>query len=98
LARNVDPDGQRSIGVLTKPDKVELGTETGILEILAGRKYALRMGYFIVRTPNPTELDEIAVLDPAASFSKVGLALGHMACAKTQTPSSKTSVDQRRDV
>lgn len=71
LARKVDPDGQRSIGVLTKPDKVELGTERSIIDILTGQKYALRMGYFVVRTPNPTELDDLALCDPAKSFTEV---------------------------
>jgi hypothetical protein len=36
LAREVDQDGKRSIGVLTKPDSVEVGKENDIVEILAG--------------------------------------------------------------
>mmetsp|Transcript_14875 Transcript_14875/g.33207 ORF Transcript_14875/g.33207 Transcript_14875/m.33207 type:complete len:851 (-) Transcript_14875:59-2611(-) len=60
LARDFDPEGKRSIGVLTKPDKVDLGTEAGIISILQGEKYALAaQGYFVVRTPKQDELNKL---------------------------------------
>jgi len=43
LAREVDPEGERTIGVLTKTDLVEEGSS--ISEILEGRVYPLRQGY-----------------------------------------------------
>ena len=59
LAREVDPTGSRSIGVLTKPDKIEVDTESTTIDILLDRKYELRYGYFVVRTPKQTELNSL---------------------------------------
>ncbi|MCJ1258672.1 vacuolar protein sorting-associated protein 1 [Lignoscripta atroalba] len=43
LAREVDPEGQRTIGVLTKVDLMDDGTD--VVDILAGRIIPLRLGY-----------------------------------------------------
>ncbi|KAL2010728.1 hypothetical protein VTN00DRAFT_6535 [Thermoascus crustaceus] len=43
LAREVDPEGQRTIGVLTKVDLMDEGTD--VVDILAGRIIPLRLGY-----------------------------------------------------
>ncbi|CAK5279321.1 unnamed protein product [Mycena citricolor] len=43
MAREVDPDGTRTIGVLTKVDLMDAGTD--VVEILAGRVINLRLGY-----------------------------------------------------
>lgn len=43
LARSVDPQGRRTIGVLTKLDLMDQGTHA--LEILSGRMYPLRLGF-----------------------------------------------------
>jgi len=43
LARQVDPAGKRTIGVLTKLDLMDHGTNA--LEILAGRVYSLKLGF-----------------------------------------------------
>lgn len=43
LAREVDPEGQRTIGVLTKVDLMDEGTD--VVDILAGRVIPLRLGY-----------------------------------------------------
>lgn len=43
LAREVDPDGLRTIGVLTKIDLMDQGTD--VVDILAGRVIPLRLGY-----------------------------------------------------
>ncbi|KAI9505691.1 vacuolar protein sorting-associated protein 1 [Coemansia spiralis] len=43
LARDVDPDGARTIGVLTKVDLMDKGTD--VIDILAGRVIPLRLGY-----------------------------------------------------
>jgi dynamin 1-like protein len=44
LAREVDPDGVRTIGVLTKVDLMDQGTDC--VEILSGRVIPLRLGSF----------------------------------------------------
>ncbi|KAJ2907989.1 vacuolar protein sorting-associated protein 1, partial [Coemansia aciculifera] len=43
LARDVDPEGTRTIGVLTKVDLMDKGTD--VIDILAGRVIPLRLGY-----------------------------------------------------
>lgn len=43
MAREVDPEGQRTIGVLTKVDLMDPGTD--VVDILAGRIIPLRLGY-----------------------------------------------------
>lgn len=43
LAREVDPEGLRTIGVLTKVDLMDEGTD--VIDILAGRVIPLRAGY-----------------------------------------------------
>lgn len=42
LAREVDPEGVRTIGVLTKVDLMDSGTD--VIDILAGRVIPLRLG------------------------------------------------------
>ncbi len=46
MARSVDPDGERTIGVLTKVDIMDHGTDC--MEILANRIVPLRRGYIAV--------------------------------------------------
>ena len=43
LARSVDPQGRRTIGVLTKLDLMDAGTNA--LDILNGRVYPLKLGF-----------------------------------------------------
>jgi len=43
LAREVDPSGERTLGVLTKLDLMDRGTNA--IEVLANRVYPLRLGY-----------------------------------------------------
>lgn len=43
LARSVDPQGRRTIGVLTKLDLMDAGTNA--LDVLTGRTYPLKLGF-----------------------------------------------------
>lgn len=65
LADKVDPEGRRTIGVLTKPDRIEKGCHEQFLQVLRGEKFLLRLGYFVVKNPDQAELD--AGLSPAAA-------------------------------
>jgi replication fork clamp-binding protein CrfC len=47
LAREVDPEGIRTIGVLTKIDLMDAGTD--VVDILAGRVIPLRLGNFPIK-------------------------------------------------
>jgi replication fork clamp-binding protein CrfC len=53
IAQQVDPDGQRTIGVLTKLDIMDRGTDC--LEALQGRTYPLRHGF--IATVNRSQQD-----------------------------------------
>ncbi|KAG6819432.1 hypothetical protein H0H93_011920 [Arthromyces matolae] len=58
LATDADPKGERTIGVLTKPDSVSDGA-TGQLQswkdVLEGRSFRLEHGYYCVRLPTDAE-------------------------------------------
>ncbi|KAI9882346.1 MAG: vacuolar protein sorting-associated protein 1 [Watsoniomyces obsoletus] len=55
LAREVDPEGQRTIGVLTKVDLMDPGTD--VVDILAGRIIPLRLGYVPVVNRGQRDID-----------------------------------------
>lgn len=47
LAREMDPNGDRTIGVITKIDLMDAGTDA--LQYLQGSVYPLKLGYFGVK-------------------------------------------------
>jgi GTP-binding protein EngB required for normal cell division len=55
-ASKVDPDGERTMGVLTKPDLVDKGGEAEVLNVLANRTKPLRHGYFMLKNPSQDDL------------------------------------------
>lgn len=58
LAREVDPEGKRTIGVLTKADRIADGDHGAWLDILKGKSQPLQLGYYAVKNPNTKELEE----------------------------------------
>ncbi|TPX48889.1 hypothetical protein SeMB42_g02821 [Synchytrium endobioticum] len=56
LARDVDPEGVRTIGVLTKIDLMDSGTD--VVDILAGRIIPLRLGYVPVVNRGQKDIDQ----------------------------------------
>ncbi|KAI9468457.1 MAG: Dynamin central region-domain-containing protein [Benjaminiella poitrasii] len=56
LARDVDPEGMRTIGVLTKVDLMDQGTD--VIDILAGRVVPLRLGYVPVVNRGQRDIDQ----------------------------------------
>ncbi|XAO22369.1 hypothetical protein I312_101138 [Cryptococcus bacillisporus CA1280] len=56
LAREVDPEGSRTIGVLTKVDLMDQGTD--VVDILAGRVIPLRLGYVPVVNRGQKDIDQ----------------------------------------
>ncbi|XP_075347981.1 interferon-induced GTP-binding protein Mx-like isoform X2 [Mycteria americana] len=49
MAQEVDPSGERTLGILTKPDLVDRGTEDSIVKIVQNRVIPLKKGYMIVK-------------------------------------------------
>ncbi|KAM7401748.1 hypothetical protein PAMP_017036 [Pampus punctatissimus] len=49
MAQQVDLDGERTLGILTKPDLVDKGTEDTVVNIVHNEVIHLKKGYMIVR-------------------------------------------------
>ncbi|NXY68680.1 MX protein, partial [Glareola pratincola] len=49
MAQEVDPSGERTLGILTKPDLVDRGTEESIVNIIRNQVVPLKKGYMIVK-------------------------------------------------
>ncbi|PKK32701.1 interferon-induced GTP-binding protein Mx-like [Columba livia] len=49
MAQEVDPRGERTLGILTKPDLVDRGTEEAIVNIIRNLVVPLKKGYMIVK-------------------------------------------------
>lgn len=50
LAKNADPNGSRTMGVLTKPDLApERATQQSILDLIQGKRQDLKLGYCVVK-------------------------------------------------
>ncbi|RAL12437.1 dynamin family protein [Aspergillus homomorphus CBS 101889] len=58
IARELDPDGERTLGVLTKPDLVDKGAEQKILNIIAGLEIPLRYGWILLRNLGQKEMEQ----------------------------------------
>ena len=55
MAEEVDPEGQRTLGVLTKPDLVDKGAEQAVVDLIEGRRNHLALGWHLVRNPGQQE-------------------------------------------
>ncbi|KAJ9269487.1 hypothetical protein DTO212C5_4338 [Paecilomyces variotii] len=58
MAREVDPSGERTLGVLTKPDLVDKGAENKVIDLIEGRNLKMRLGWIVVRNLGQKELQE----------------------------------------
>lgn len=61
LARDVDPNGDRTLGVLTKPDLVDEGTEPRVVDLVEGRARVMKLGWHVVRNPGQQQLSDNSV-------------------------------------
>ncbi|KAI9810024.1 MAG: hypothetical protein M1827_006722 [Pycnora praestabilis] len=55
MAAEVDSSGQRTLGILTKPDLIDKGAELDIIDLVRGRKKKLKLGYCVVRNRGKQE-------------------------------------------
>jgi len=56
IAREVDPEGERTLGVITKMDKADADDQ--VIQIVEGKVYPLKLGYVGVKCRNPNETQE----------------------------------------
>ncbi|KZZ96607.1 vacuolar sorting protein 1 [Moelleriella libera RCEF 2490] len=68
LAREVDPEGQRTIGVLTKVDLMDEGTD--VIDILSNRVIPLRLGYVPVVNRGQRDIDNKKAINVALDAEK----------------------------
>lgn len=58
MAEEVDKEGIRTLGILTKPDLVDRGAEGRVVDLIDGKAHALKLGWHIVKNPGQAELEE----------------------------------------
>ncbi|XP_066516310.1 interferon-induced GTP-binding protein Mx3 [Hoplias malabaricus] len=58
MAQGVDPQGTRTLAILTKPDLVDKGAEADILQIMQGKVVPLKKGYIIVKCRGQSDINE----------------------------------------
>ncbi|KAL5363119.1 P-loop containing nucleoside triphosphate hydrolase protein [Aspergillus floccosus] len=58
MARELDPEGGRTLGVLTKPDLVDQGAEAKVMDIVLGKRMPLRHGWVVIRNLGQRELED----------------------------------------
>ena len=56
IAEECDPKGQRTLGVLTKPDLMDEGAEHNVIDIVKGKSHQLHLGWCVVRNPGQKDL------------------------------------------
>ncbi|KAF4074962.1 hypothetical protein AMELA_G00229220 [Ameiurus melas] len=64
MAEEVDPNGERTLGILTKPDLVDKGNEDDVMSIINNEIFYLTKGYMVVRCRGQQEImDRISLYD-----------------------------------
>ncbi|EGX48594.1 hypothetical protein AOL_s00080g223 [Orbilia oligospora ATCC 24927] len=58
MAREVDPEGRRTVGIITKCDAVQPGDENGVIQIASNKVEKLRHGWFAVRNRSTKEIQD----------------------------------------
>lgn len=56
-AEDLDAEGIRTLGVLTKPDLIDQGGEGAVVDLLEERKHRLRLGWHLLRNPGQSDLN-----------------------------------------
>jgi dynamin 1-like protein len=57
MANKVDPNGDRTVGVLTKIDIIDKGTEKDIVKILNNEDYVLKLGWTAVQNRSQRDIE-----------------------------------------
>lgn len=70
MAQEADPSGGRTLGILTKPDLVDKGTEESILKIIRNEVVALNKGYMVVKCRGQQDINEQLTLAEALQREK----------------------------
>ncbi|EHB16740.1 Interferon-induced GTP-binding protein Mx1 [Heterocephalus glaber] len=68
MAKQVDPEGDRTIGILTKPDLVDKGTEDKVVDVVHNLLCPLKKGYMVVRCRSQQDIQ--ARLSPTEALQR----------------------------
>ncbi|XP_066455296.1 interferon-induced GTP-binding protein Mx1-like [Eleutherodactylus coqui] len=71
MAREVDPNGERTLGILTKPDLIDKGTEENVVNIVNNNVIHLKKGYMIVKCRGQQEIQDKLLLKEAIQKEKI---------------------------
>ncbi|XP_026356256.2 interferon-induced GTP-binding protein Mx1 [Ursus arctos] len=71
MAQEVDPDGDRTIGILTKPDLVDRGTESKVVDVAQNLVCHLKKGYMIVKCRGQQDIQDQVTLAEALQKERV---------------------------
>ncbi|KAK4073273.1 hypothetical protein Purlil1_13112 [Purpureocillium lilacinum] len=59
VAKKHDPEGQRTVGIITKPDLINEGTQAKIALAAKNKdSIKLKLGFFLLKNPSPSELEQ----------------------------------------
>ena len=58
ISRELDPDGIRTLRILTKPDLVDKGAEDKIIELVEGKQESQELGWVVVRNLGQKDLQD----------------------------------------
>ncbi|KAK3510400.1 hypothetical protein QTP70_005893 [Hemibagrus guttatus] len=72
MAQGVDPNGTRTLAILTKPDLVDKGAEADILQVMQGKVVPLKKGYIMASLPSLTEQIQIRLSSVRVELRKYG--------------------------
>ncbi|KAL8908438.1 MAG: hypothetical protein Q9171_005457 [Xanthocarpia ochracea] len=67
LAKKYDVEGDRTLGVLTKPDLVDKGAEDHVVRLVQGTSHSLSLGWCMVKNPGQQDLQRGDDFDRHAS-------------------------------
>lgn len=54
----LDLEGNRTFGILTKPDLMEGGSEQAVVDLIEGKRHKLKLGWHLLRNPGKSELGD----------------------------------------
>uniref|UniRef100_A0A672RCN1 Interferon-induced GTP-binding protein Mx3-like n=1 Tax=Sinocyclocheilus grahami TaxID=75366 RepID=A0A672RCN1_SINGR len=70
MAQEVDPEGIRTVAILTKPDLIDKDTEKSVLAIVHNKVIPLRKGYIVVKCRGQQQIDDEIPLEAAAQMER----------------------------
>ncbi|XP_027011884.2 interferon-induced GTP-binding protein Mx3-like isoform X1 [Tachysurus fulvidraco] len=70
MAQEVDPEGKRTLAILTKPDLIDKGTEKNIMDIIRNQVIPLSKGYVIVKCRSQKQIDDKISLTEATRVER----------------------------